>query len=303
MRAAVIDLGSNSIRLLVADLCGDSIRTVYKNIATTRLGRGIAQNQQLDEVSMVETLSVLTQFKDKAADLQCASITVFGTSALREARNRHAFLYRVKQIGLDVDILSGQEEAFLSFFGARAGLKLSGMTLVFDIGGGSTELILGQERIEKSESFPMGAVRWTQRYFKTDPPSPEDIIEAQVATSDFISGVSGYFNEVSKRAQITAVGVGGTLTTISAMIQELKVYDAQKIHGYRLSKANVDQIFLLLSLPIDEKRKLCGLSYHRADIITAGVLIAQTVMQRLGISEVVVSDTDIMEGYLLKEIF
>ena len=302
MRAAVIDLGSNSIRLLVADLSEGSLVTVYRDLVTTRLGRGVAKNRRLDEASMADTLSVLTYFKDKAKAMQSKSISAFGTSALREAKNSNDFLNRVKQIGLDVDILLGQEEAFLSFLGARAGLRLLGMTLVIDIGGGSTELILGREKINKSESLPMGAVRFTQRYFKSDPPGYDEIVKARRAISELITDCAGYFKQAQKNYGITAVGVGGTLTTLSAMVQELKVYDAEKVHGYCLDKADADRILSkLLLLTKDEKCKLSGLSSQRADIITAGVLIAQTIMQDLNIPQIIISETDIMEGFLLKK--
>lgn len=302
MRAAVIDLGSNSIRLLVADLLDGSVVTVHRDLATTRLGRGVAQNRQLDETSMADTLSVLTNFKAQAKAMQSEIILAFGTSALREAENSNDFIHKVNQIGLDVDILSGQEEAFLSFLGAKAGLKLSGKTLVIDIGGGSTEVILGGESIQKLESLPMGAVRWTQRYFKSDPPIQEDVTEARSVVSELCAGFAGYFKQTQKKCVITAVGVGGTLTALAAMVQGLKVYDTEKIHGYVLNKANADRvIFRLLSMSIDEKRKLCGFSPQRADIITAGALIAETIMHDLNIAQVVISETDLMEGYLLKK--
>jgi exopolyphosphatase/guanosine-5'-triphosphate,3'-diphosphate pyrophosphatase len=252
---------------------------------------------------MTDTLSVLTYFMNKVKSKQGESIWAFGTSALREAKNSNDFLDRVRQIGLEVDILSGQEEAFLSFLGAKAGLKLSGMTLVIDIGGGSTELVLGSERIEKNESLPMGAVSYTQIYFKSDPPRHEDIVRARSAISELFVDFAEYYKQAQNNSDITVVGVGGTLTTLSAMVQELKVYDTEKIHGYCLDKANVDRLLSkLLSSTINEKRKLSGLSPERADIVTAGVLIAQTIMQDLNISRVVVSETDIMEGYLLKKI-
>lgn len=303
MRAAVIDLGSNSIRLLVAELSEGFVASVHRDMVTTRLGRGVARNRRLDEKSMTDTLSVLTYFMNKVKSKQGESIWAFGTSALREAKNSNDFLDRVRQIGLEVDILSGQEEAFLSFLGAKAGLKLSGMTLVIDIGGGSTELVLGSERIEKNESLPMGAVSYTQIYFKSDPPRHEDIVRARSAISELFVDFAEYYKQAQNNSDITVVGVGGTLTTLSAMVQELKVYDTEKIHGYCLDKANVDRLLSkLLSSTINEKRKLRGLSPERADIVTAGVLIAQTIMQDLNISQVVVSETDIMEGYLLKKI-
>lgn len=301
MRAAVIDLGSNSVRLLAADLKDKSVIPVYRELKTTRLGRGVAQNRCLDETSMSDTLSAITYLINKAKSLSCEKILVFGTSALREAENSPDFLKRVKQIGLNVDILSEEEEAFYSFLGAKMGLGLSGATLVVDIGGGSTEFILGREQIEKSKSYPIGAVRWTQKYHTFNPLRYDEVIKSQQAANTLIADFANYYNQVAQKHFITVVGVGGTLTTLSAMIQELEVYNPEKVHGYCLKKADVEQIFSkLLSLTISEKRKLRGLSPERADIITAGVLITRVIMQKLDINKILVSESDIMEGYLLK---
>lgn len=303
MRDAVIDLGSNSIRLLVADVVNGSVVPVHRELVTTRLGRGVIQNQRLDEKSMTDTLSVLAYFQDKAKSLQSERILAFGTSALREAKNSNDFLNSAKHIGLNIKILSGQEEALLSFLGAKAGIEQSGMALVIDIGGNSTELILGESNIEKSESLPMGAVRWTQRYFKSDPPGFDDVVEAHSAISRLLGGFAGCFNQFQMNHVITTIGVGGTLTTLSAMAQELEIYDIKKIHGYVINKRTVDDIFLkLLSVTADERCKLKGLQPQRADIITAGVLIAKTIMENLHITQIITSETDIMEGYLLKNV-
>ncbi|NLZ52548.1 MAG: Ppx/GppA family phosphatase [Thermoanaerobacteraceae bacterium] len=303
MRVAVIDLGSNSIRLLIKDISEGFMVTVHKELATTRLGRGVAKNLQLDKLSMNDTLSVLTYYINKAKSMNCDKILAFGTSALREAKNSRYFIKRVRELGLDVDVLSGQEEALLSFTGARAGLGISGSVLVIDIGGGSTELILGKEQIQKSESLSMGAVRFTELYFKLEPPNTKDLEMARTVISRLCHDFAGYLNQVKQIDAITAVGVGGTLTTLSAMAQELKVYDTKKIHGYLLEKTYIDNIYSkLLTLPIGEKRKLCGLMPQRADIITAGTFIAKTIMENFNIYQIIVSETDIMEGFLLNKI-
>ena len=303
MRVAVIDLGSNSIRLLIKDIFGTSMATVHKELATTRLGRGVAENLQLDEQSMADTLLVLEDFMDKANSKNSERIFAFGTSALREAKNSSDFIKRVHQLGIDVDILSGQEEALLSFKGVKAGLDISGQVLVIDIGGGSTELILGSDIIQKSESLPVGAVRFTHKYFRLEPPNTKDIEEAKAVINTLSSDFAICLNQVRQTHETTAVGVGGTLTTLSAMVQELKVYDPQKVHGHVLKKAYVDEIYSkLLTLTNDEKRNLPGLMPQRADIITAGTFIAKTLMESLDLNQIMISETDIMEGYLLTKI-
>lgn len=298
MRVAVIDLGSNSIRILIKDICKHSMATVHKELATTRLGRGVAKNLRLDEQSITDTLSVLTYFINKAKNMHCEKIFTFGTSALREAKNSSDFIKRVRELGLDVDVLSGEEEALLSFKGAKAGLGLPETILVIDIGGGSTELIFGKEQIQKSDSLPVGAVRFTELFFRSEPPNAEDIKTAGAVIDQLCFDFARYLNQA--KSIITAVGVGGTLTTLSAMAQKLKIYDTEKIQGYVLKKAYIDDIYAkLLTLTIGEKRKLSGLMPQRADIITAGTFIAKSIMENLDISEIIISETDIMEGYLL----
>lgn len=303
MRAAVIDLGSNSIRLLIKDVKHDFMVTVHRELETTRLGRGVVKNQELDKESMADTLSVLSDFISKANSMECEQIFAFGTSALREAKNSSYFIDRVRKLGLDVEILSGEEEALLSFKGAKAGLDILGPALVVDIGGGSTELILGEKQILKSESLPVGAVRYTHKYFKSEPPITKDVEEASAVISQLTDDFSKTLNQIRQMYEVTPVGVGGTLTTLSAMAQELKVYDREKIHGFVLQKNYVDSIYSkLLNLTLDEKRKLPGLMPQRADIITAGAFITKAIMETLNIHRFIISETDIMEGYLLAKI-
>jgi len=301
MRVAVIDLGSNSIRLLIKDLLESSMVTIHRELMTTRLGRGVARNLELDQQSMGDTLLALSHFIDKANSMESDRVLAFGTSALREAKNSSDFIKRINELGLDVDILSGEEEALLSFKGAKAGLGLlKECTLVIDIGGGSTELILGKERIQKSTSIPVGAVRFTELYFKSEPPASLDIRTAGEVICQFCFDFAGYYKQIKNVDSIIAVGVGGTLTTLAAMAQRLEVYDPEKIHGYVLKKTSIDDIYnKLLTLTINEKRQLSGLMPQRADIITAGTFIAKTIMEIFNIYEITISETDLMEGYIL----
>jgi len=300
MRVAVIDLGSNSIRLLIKDLYGGYMATVHKELATTRLGRGIVKNSELDCQSIADTLSAVAKFINKAYSMQSEKILAFGTSAIREAKNSGDLIMRLNELGLDVDILSGEEEALLSFIGARAGLGLSETALVIDIGGGSTELILGREQIQKSVSLPLGAVRFTELYFSLEPPNPEDVEKAQEKIDRLCFDFARFFHKAQSTSKITAVGVGGTLTTLAAMDQKLEVYNPEKIQGYVLKSASIDDIYAkLLTLTLNEKRKLPGLMPQRADIITAGTFIAKTLMEKFGLNEIMISETDIMEGYII----
>jgi len=300
MRAAVIDLGSNSVRLLIKDISDGLLATVHRELATTRLGRGVVKNSELDRQSVADTLSVVEDFIIKAKSMGAERIFAFGTSALREAKNSGEFIKKLNELGLDVDILPGEKEALLSFIGARAGLGLSETALVMDIGGGSTELILGKEQILKSVSLPLGAVRFTELYFKSEPPNFDDVTKAGEKIRELCFEFASYFKEIQAENRVVAVGVGGTLTTLAAMDQKLEIYDADKVHGYVLKKASIDNIYSkLLKLTTDEKRKLPGLMPQRADIIAAGTFIARSIMENLDIDEITVSETDLMEGYLL----
>ncbi len=305
MRAAVIDLGSNSIRLLVADISSKGeVIPVARDLITTRLGRGVNQNNILDEKSISDTVSALVNFRNKAKSLGSESIFAFGTSALREASNSSALLEKAKEIGINVEILSGEREALLSFFGARLGLKTVGVSLVIDIGGNSTEFVLGDdEKIEKAESLPIGAVRWTQKYIKSDPPAFNEIAQARKQIDLMIKDFADYFKKVKESKEVTVVGVGGTLTTLAAVAQELEIYDSNKVHGYVLNKQTIDDIFLKLLFKTSEERlKVKGLMPQRADIITAGVLIAKSIMEDFNISQITVSESDIMEAYLVENL-
>lgn len=294
MRTAVIDIGSNSIRLFVGEAVNNNFRILYRDLKTTRLGQGVSKNGALDDISIEKSLAVIQSFSQQAQAMGCNRIGAFATSAVREAGNGWQFVERVKRdTGIDVKILSGQEEAKFSFEGAKAGLKIAGPALVIDIGGGSTELTVGSSDIIKSISLPMGAVRFTQNILRSDPPASEEVRRAVTCAMELLSDFATSYMELFKNEKIVAIGVGGTFTTLAAMEQELESYDSDKVHGFMLEMSAVDRIFnKLLSLTIEQKRELPGLQPERADIITAGTLIASAVMRRLDLSAVAVSESD-----------
>lgn len=305
MRVAVIDLGSNSIRLLVADLQGKTSSRVYRDLVTTRLGRGVAVGGCVDSDAMAKTLSVIKSFLDKAQSFDCDAVVAFGTSALREAKNRREFLQRVRlETGLEIEVISGQEEAELSYIGAREGLGLSGSVLVVDIGGGSTEFSLGDEGDFFFESVPLGAVRWTQNYIKQDPLKPSEISMATEKARELLSPVAECIGaRVGGRGRV-AVGVGGTWTTMAAVSRGMKVYDPDRIHGLCLGYGEVMEIHnKLLASNLEERQQIPGLPALRADIIPAGSIIAVTAMETLGLDSIRISETDLQEGFIIKKFF
>jgi len=304
MNTAVIDIGSNSVRLLIADYDRKHVLAKERQLITTRLGRGVAENGMLDEISMRDTLSALKSFKKKAHEKKCDKILAFATSAVREAKNGRDFLHIMKEeTGIEAEIISGDREAALSFKGARAGLGLEGPVLVIDIGGGSTELCLGDDTAFKSISLPMGAVRLTQNCLISDPPAAGEV---QAATSAIVELLSGFMPGRPSGIQdrcMTAVGVGGTITTLAAIKQSLVVYDPAKVHGFCLKLEDVEDIFKkFCRLTVEEKKKIPGLMPQRADIITAGTLILQQIMQKLGFIMIKVSESDLIEGYIMESL-
>lgn len=300
MKEAVIDLGSNSIRLLVVRWEDDLLTPLYRDLIMTRLGRGVAKDNLLDDISMTSTLEAIVKFREKAIELGCEKIRIFGTSALREAENSSCFIKRIEQsTGLKTDILSGEEEAGFSFIGARQGLGIYSDALVIDIGGGSTEFSIGQNQLLKTMSLPMGAVRFTNNYLSSDPPTDLEIDRANRACDELLVDFTRFFHKYSSK-NVATIGVGGTLTTLAAIHQGLSSYDPDKVHGFFLRREEVDDFFSKLSLiTSQEKKGIAGLSPERADIIVAGTLIACKVMEKLHIAKIQVSEWDLMEGYLI----
>ncbi|HHY04070.1 MAG TPA: Ppx/GppA family phosphatase [Thermoanaerobacterales bacterium] len=309
MRVGVIDIGSNSVRLMVADYIG-RFEYIHRDIITTRLGRGVSKESLIDQDSIDKTLSAIQKFKLKARDLGCMKIFLFSTSAIREAKNGHEFINLVKnKLGLETDVISGQEEAQLSFLGATYGLPIEGQSMVIDIGGGSTEISLGYgcktgKACEiKTISLPIGAVRWTSKFIFCDPPHENEMKKAKEAAERKAEEMADFYMEFKMCDNVSAIGVGGTWTSLAAIDQQLKVYDPNKVHGYCLYRENVEKIFKRL-LPMDKemRKKIPGLAPQRADIITAGALIALEIMDKLKLDFIKTSESDIMEGYIIKKL-
>lgn len=307
MKVAVIDIGSNSVRLLLGDYDKGKLTVEERSLITTRLGRGVAEDSMLDEPSMRDTLSALKHFKGKAESLGCQRIMAFATSAVREAKNGGDFLHIIKEeTDMNVEIISGAREAALSFKGARAGLGIHGPSLVVDIGGGSTELCLGDDKSFETVSFPMGAVRFTKKYLVSDPPTDREILTASLEIEKMISAFGVCLKKYNRSIDghpLRAIGVGGTITTLAAVKQSLAVYDSKRVHGFNLKMEDVEQIFnRLRGLTVEEKRSIPGLMPQRADIIAAGVLILLGIMKNLKLSIIKVSESDLMEGYIIEKL-
>jgi exopolyphosphatase / guanosine-5'-triphosphate,3'-diphosphate pyrophosphatase len=297
-RYASIDVGTNSVLLLVADRGADGRFTaVHERAEITRLGRGVDKSKQLASDAIDETVTVIDDFARVARSLGAIGLVISATSAARDASNGRVFLDAVKaRVGVEPQILSGDEEARLSFASAHADFGGKGPLIVLDIGGGSTEFIFGDAAgaLDFKKSFQVGSVRLTERLVKSDPiPVPE------------LEAVSKHLVETfgalpAPPAGATLVAVAGTATTVLAVSREIDPYDGARVHGARMPFAEVLATARKLSdAPLAQRRALKGLQPKRADVIVAGVLILVEAMTRVGAREVVISDRGLRWGLLV----
>ncbi|MBC7106147.1 MAG: Ppx/GppA family phosphatase [Firmicutes bacterium] len=286
MRVGVIDVGTNSVRLLVADVNGRRVATVRRALAITRLGEGIG-DRMLRPAAISRTLKTLAEFRELAAGAGAEKLIVVGTSAVREAENRREFVEAVREgLGLEVRVLSGYEEARLGFLGAVTGLPLdpAGVAVV-DVGGGSTEVAWLQEGTFRSRSLPLGAVRMTEGGWNED------------AARSLLAPV---LEELRGAGERRLVGVGGTVTTLAAVAQRLEPYDPERVHGYPLEIGVVAGLLeRLAGMDQESRRRVPGLQPERADIIVAGTRIVLLVMAGLGAGVLTVSEHDLLHGVAL----
>ncbi len=304
MRLAAIDLGTNTVRLLVgeADDRG-AYRPLHADQEITRLGEGLRPAGYLHPGPMQRTLDVLRRFRDAAVSHEAAEIAVVGTSALREAKNREDFLVRAeKEAGVTVRVISGEEEARLTLLGVQAALPiLAGRPfLLMDIGGGSTEFLLVQgETIRATVSTGLGVVKLTEAHLRTDPPFPPELAAIREVASGRLTSLRDREISGLGRGELF-VGTAGTVTSLAAIDLELVPYDPSRINGHRLSRARVAQLLERLAhLPLALRRDMRGLEPARADVILAGAVICLAAMETLGYQEIIVSDGGLREGILL----
>jgi exopolyphosphatase / guanosine-5'-triphosphate,3'-diphosphate pyrophosphatase len=298
-RFATIDVGTNSILLLVADRTPDgSFEAVLEKAEITRLGRGVDKSRRLSPEGMKATLEVLTAFAREARGLGAEGLAVSATSAARDAQNGAEFLEAAQeQAGVIVEIISGELEAQLSFASAHMdfGSAAAGPLLVIDIGGGSTEFIYGNSagRVDFRHSYDVGSVRLTERFIRTDPVSPE---ERERVTS-YLRETFSALPPPPPAAEL--VGVAGTVTTLYAIQHRIDPYDSTRVHGGTLTALLLEQLVnQLCSLPLAERRTLPGLQPKRADVIPAGALILYEVLRALGLDQCRVSDRGLRWGLM-----
>ncbi|MCU0654971.1 MAG: Ppx/GppA family phosphatase [Polyangiaceae bacterium] len=301
MRVASVDIGTNSVLLLVAERGpGGEARAVLERATITRLGEGVDATGELSAQARERTLRCLESYAREAREAGVEVLHAVGTSAMRDARGGAAFAAQAEALlGAAPRVISGQEEARLTFRGALSGLATEGPVLVFDVGGGSTELIVGQQGpsgllLDRAVSLDVGSVRLTERYLRGDPPTrPElEALEAEVARQ-----LDGF----PVGPGVTPVGVAGTVTTLAAVARGVVPYDAGRIHGLTLDATEVEALARrLASLPVAVRRGLPGLEPKRADVIAAGALLVAAIVKRVGAPGLVVSDRGVRWGLALE---
>jgi len=296
-KVACIDIGTNSVLLLIAERGPRGPVAVVEEATITRLGQGVDRTRQLAPEACERTLACLRAYAEAIARHGAEQVIAVGTSAMRDATNGAEFRAHAAAIlGAEPRVISGDEEATLTFAGALSGLAQEGSLVVFDVGGGSTEIIVGEShalehRVVSARSLNVGSVRLFERFLKDDPPSPE---QCALLREHVRAELSSYGAIPAKK---TLVGVAGTVTTLAAIDLALEPYDAARVHGARLSERRVQAISAELSSKSLEARKaIAGLAPKRADVIVAGALLVHEVLMWAQCEELVASDRGVRWG-------
>jgi exopolyphosphatase/guanosine-5'-triphosphate,3'-diphosphate pyrophosphatase len=296
---AAIDIGTNTTRLIVAEVSGSSLEELERRTEITRLGEGVDRTGLLSREGIERVHETVARYMEIAGRLGASSVLAIATSAVRDASNGEEFLHELeRRFGLGVRLLSGNEEALLAFRGATQGRRLEGCVLVVDIGGGSTELVLGDASGPSFHvSLDIGAVRLTERYLHFDPPGLDELDHCSTAVRELL--VDRIPPEVL-RSPRSAIGNAGTITTLAALDQHLPAYDRDRVHGYSISRHAVhEQLVLLASLPLAERREVPALEPDRAPVIVAGTIVCRELLDAFALEAIEASELDILDGAAL----
>lgn len=297
---AAIDIGTNSTRLLVADVDGPRIVEVERRTDVTSLGQGVDAERMLADDAMGRVFAALDGYRETIGELGAKTTFAIATSAMRDSVNGAEFVADIRErLDIDIQTISGDDEARLTFDGATRNRTHGGKALVVDIGGGSTELVVGEigHEPEFHVSSEAGSIRQTERHLLADPPTPEQLASLRVEVRDIIEA------NVPRpvRADLSvAIAVAGSATSLAAIDQRLDPYVPERVHGYFVSRAACERMLALLaSLPLAERRELPGLHPRRAPMIVAGAAILLEVIEDFGLTGVEVSEADILHGAAL----
>jgi exopolyphosphatase / guanosine-5'-triphosphate,3'-diphosphate pyrophosphatase len=299
-RVGVIDIGTNSTRLLVGEVQDGRVTELERRTTVTRLGEGVEATGRLSDAAVGRVCEALAVYRELLDQLDAREVVGVATSAMRDASNGPAFRDEIRdRFGIDARTISGDEEARLTFLGATTGRRAGAETLVIDIGGGSTEYVTGEAGSDPGfhVSTRMGSVRHTERHLQSDPPTAAELASlAEDARAIVAADVPGEVREGVDQG----IAVAGTATTLAAIAQELDPYDPEKVHGYRVGRGTVERIVSqLAALTVEARRRVTGLHPDRAPTIVAGAVILLESMRSFGLDEIEVSESDILHGAAL----
>ena len=301
-RVAAIDCGTNSIRLLVADVVDGRLDDIVRRMEIVRLGEGVDRTGRLSDAALARTFGALEDYAARIRSLEAERVRMVATSATRDAENRDVFVSGViERLGVEPEVVTGSEEAALSFRGATGDLfatQVPAPYLVCDIGGGSTEFVLGDASgVRASRSVDVGCVRMTERHLHDDPPTADQI---SAARADIEHAIDEACRDVPMSEAASLIGLAGSVTTVTAIALGLQEYDASRIHHARISASAVHEVAQrLLGMARTQRAAIAVMHPGRVDVIGAGALVLDTVMQRVGFGEVVASEHDILDGIAL----
>jgi len=308
MKLASIDIGTNSTRLLITDYQNNKFIPLERKMKITRLGKNLDENNMIGKDSASKTVKVLSDYQRLIEDYDVKKFRVVGTSAVRKASNSDWFISCVyKHLGMKIDVVSGKEEARLSFYGAARDMdlnypdykaELNGKILVVDIGGGSSEFILGDcnYSLQLVESLNLGCVSLTEKFIGSSMPDTNSLSQMQQYVVNKLEETTGKINRYEPKFMI---GVAGTITTLAAIDLKLAVYNSEKIHRHIISLKKIENIYKnLCRLDLKGRKKVAGLHPGRADVIIGGTAIVLGVLKLLDIKDILVSERDILDGII-----
>ena len=308
-RIAVVDVGTYSTRLLISAVhikdtleeTLNSIEDIFSVGRITALGRKLKETGYLQEEAINEVLSTLKEYVLISKEYKVQEIIGYATQACREAKNGYELLEKIKQLGIDIKLISGEEEAYLSFLATAYGIKPEDDFVVIDQGGGSTEFVYGKKnsgyRMEKSVSFPFGIVNLTEKFIKSDPPKKEQLEDMR----DFIIEHLKKIKDYKEGKQF--IGLGGTITTLVALEKNIFPYVSSKVHGQTLSKKSIENwLEKLSSMTLEERRSIPAIEDKRAEAIISGIVIFDTALEFFGKDSITVSDWGLRHGAVIKRV-
>ncbi len=295
MRLASVDIGTNTVRLLVVEVRGDSFEWLATDRAVVRLGEGLLKTGRLKDEAMRRTLDVLKRFQRRCEELKVEKVFAVATAAVREAANGDVFVKMVEgETGWRVKVITGEEEAYFTYLGVKTGLDLEDGFVVFDIGGGSTEYICACNGL-KAKSLGMGVVKLTEEFVHSDPPLPEEVRAVEDRVRELLNTL-----DMRECEGKVVVGTAGTPTTLAAIDMKMEKYDPKRVHGYKLSLFRLEEMkSWLLSMTSAERLSIPGMEKGREDLIVVGVIIVVETLKFFNADEMVVSEWGIREGVIV----